>query len=421
MLVGLIGAPMAGPVAGDELSDAIARQKALEKQIQQQKDQVAKLNALQADLNSQIAATRRDLAAVNADLTAVKAQINTMVTRIEEVKVRYNNLVLELRILDTSLARLVADEAQKAKELAERKALLADRIRTAYETDQTSPLELFLSGGSFTDVLSEVSYNIDVAEQDKALAEQITRDAETLAAMHVMVETTRGATDALRAETAAQKAELDQALVALQEAQAALKVLEAETAKVLAAQRSAFQKLGQNKAAVEQAMRRARAAQAELSRKIDRLVEEQARRGNIPSRFNGTMTWPMAGRISGEYGCSTFPWYGPGNGCAHYHNGIDIVAPAGTPVKAAAAGVVAYIGWNWADGSDPAWIVVVAHSSNLRSWYAHMQPQRPVREGQAVSKGQVIGYEGNTGNSTGAHLHWMVELNGSFTNPRLFL
>ena len=68
----------------------------------------------------------------------------------------------------------------------------------------------------------------------------------------------------------------------------------------------------------------------------------------------------------------------------------------------------------------PAWIVIVAHSSNLQTWYAHMQPRYPVRAGQVVKKGQVIGYEGNTGRSTGAHLHWMVEYNGSFVNPRLF-
>ena len=60
-----------------------------------------------------------------------------------------------------------------------------------------------------------------------------------------------------------------------------------------------------------------------------------------------------------------------------------------------------YIGWNYADGADPAWIVIIAHSSNLTTWYAHMQPRYPVRAGQVVSKGQVIGYEGSTGHSTG--------------------
>ena len=83
--------------------------------------------------------------------------------------------------------------------------------------------------------------------------------------------------------------------------------------------------------------------------------------------------------------------------------------------------MVVHVGWNWADGADPAWIVIIAHSSNLKTWYAHMEPRQPVSVGQRVKAGQVIGYEGNTGNSTGSHLHWMVEQNGSWKNPRLFL
>jgi murein DD-endopeptidase MepM/ murein hydrolase activator NlpD len=134
------------------------------------------------------------------------------------------------------------------------------------------------------------------------------------------------------------------------------------------------------------------------------------------------MRWPMDSfNVSGDFGCSSFAYYAPGNGCAHFHNGIDLVAPYGTKIKAAAPGTVVYVGWNWADGADPAWIVVIAHSGSLKTWYAHMQPKRPVSVGQTVKKGDVIGYEGSTGNSTGAHLHWMVELNGNFVNPRLFL
>ena len=85
--------------------------------------------------------------------------------------------------------------------------------------------------------------------------------------------------------------------------------------------------------------------------------------------------------------------------------------------------MVAYIGWNYADGADPAWIVIIAHSAGLQTWYAHMQPKYPgnISEGSHVEAGQVIGYEGNTGHCTGAHLHWAVRLNDTFVNPRLFL
>ena len=69
----------------------------------------------------------------------------------------------------------------------------------------------------------------------------------------------------------------------------------------------------------------------------------------------------------------------------------------------------------------PGWIVIVAHSAGLETWYAHMQPTYTVRAGQSVSAGQIVGYEGNTGHSTGAHLHWAVRFNGAFVNPRLFV
>jgi hypothetical protein len=99
--------------------------------------------------------------------------------------------------------------------------------------------------------------------------------------------------------------------------------------------------------------------------------------GNIPSAYNGTLSWPMSGDVSQNFGCTGFSWEPPLGSCAHFHRGIDIVAPSGTPVKAAGAGTVVYIGWNYADGADPAWIVIIAHSEGLQTWYAHMQPRYP--------------------------------------------
>ncbi len=84
-------------------------------------------------------------------------------------------------------------------------------------------------------------------------------------------------------------------------------------------------------------------------------------------------------------------------------------------------GVVAYCGWNYADGADPAWIVIIAHSQGLQTWYAHMSPSCPAPAGSSVNKGSLIGHEGNTGHSTGAHLHWGVVPQRDFVNPRLFL
>lgn len=422
-MVGLLGAPAnTGTARGDELSDAKAKQAALKKEVAEQKAQIAAINDLQDGLAAEISDTRSQLRKIGADLTAVKKKITTMTRRIAAVKKAYEELVVQLQAMDAELEQVIAQEAAKRQELADRRAQLADRVRSAYDTDRTSPLETFLSGGSFTDLLAEMSYYIDVGEQDRALADEIARAKETLAAIHQTVAETRARTNVLRQETAAQKRDLDKAMRQLQETKQELRRLERQVARTLAQQKARYSALARNKRNAAAIIRQAAADQKKLQRQVNAMIARQVARGNIPSAFNGTMRWPMDDfSVSGEYGCSSFEWYAPGNGCAHFHNGIDLVAPYGTPVKAAAAGEVVYVGWNWADGSDPAWIVVIAHSGDLKSWYAHMQPKRPVDVGESVTKGQVIGYEGSTGNSTGAHLHWMVEKNGDFVNPRLFL
>ena len=423
LVFGLLGASASPQTArGDDLSDAKARQTALKEEVAAQKARVAALNDLQAGLSAEIADTRSQLRKVGADLSAVKKKIVNMEARIEVVKDAYASLVLQVRYMDIELARVVAQEEAKRIELSERRALLADRVRNAYDTDRTSPLETFLSGGTFTELLAEMSYYIDVGEQDQALADQITKDKETLAAIHQIVAETRVRANELRQETAAQKRALDKSLLELKETKAELAKLQKAVARTLREQQARYAALKRSKANAAAIIRKAAADQKRLAKTIDALIARQISRGNIPSEFNGSMRWPMDDfNISGDFGCSSFAYYAPGNGCAHFHNGIDLVAPYGTKVKAAAAGTVVYVGWNWADGADPAWIVVIAHSGSLKTWYAHMQPKRPVAVGQSVKKGQVIGYEGSTGNSTGAHLHWMVELNGNFVNPRLFL
>jgi murein DD-endopeptidase MepM/ murein hydrolase activator NlpD len=423
LILGLLGTSVSPQVArGDDLSDAKARQTALKKEVAAQKARVSALNDLQAGLAAEISDTRSQLRKVGADLSAVKKKIVKMQTRIEVVKEAYANLVLQVRYMDIELARVTAQEAAKRVELGERRALLADRVRSAYDTDRTSPLETFLSGGSFTDILAEMSYYFDVGEQDQALADQIAHDKETLAAIHQTVADTRVMANELRQETAAQKRALDKSLLDLKETKAQLAKLEKAVAKTLREQRARYAALKRSKANAAAIIRNAAADQRRLAKTIDSLIARQVSRGNIPSQFNGSMRWPMDEfSVSGEFGCSSFAYYAPGNGCAHFHNGIDLVAPYGAKIKAAAAGTVVYVGWNWADGPDPAWIVVIAHSGSLRTWYAHMQPKRPVSVGESVKKGQVIGYEGDTGHATGAHLHWMVELNGTFVNPRFFL
>ncbi len=425
LVVGLLGAPAGTSVVrGDELSDAKAKQAQLKKEVARQKAEVAQLNGLQADLAAEIRQTKAQLREINADLAAVRKRITKMQTRIAAVKKAYQALVVQVKAMDKELVRVTAEEKAKRQELSERRALLADRVRNAYDTDRTSPLETILSGGTFTDLLAEMSYYIDVGEQDQALADQIAHDKETLAALHQTVAETRTRTNELRQETAAQKRVLDKQLRELKEAQATLKRLEAETARELSKQKSTYARVARNKAAARQAMAQATASQRKLAAKIDDLIKKQAQQGRIPSRYNGTLAWPMTGSVTQNFGCTGFAWEPPLGNCAHFHKGIDIAAPMYTPVKASGSGTVVFAGPNPYDAYPKAWIVIIAHSSNLVTWYAHLDnAAHPIKvhAGQSVKKGQIIAYNGMTGRTTGPHLHWMVESSGTFVNPRLYL
>ncbi len=422
LVFGLFAAPAIapGPVQGDELADAQAQQAALARKIKQQKALIAGLNTSQASLQGLIARTTGQLNGITDDLVATRRQVNAMIKDIDRVKADYAALVAELTDLDQQLDSIGGMEVQKKEELGQRKAELSGRIRDAWEAERTSMLETFLSGASFTDMLADMSTQLDAADQDRVLAQQIALDRETLLSLHQTVVATRAQTNVLRQETAVQKQKLDRRLDELQKARAKLVRLEKAAKAALAQQRAQYAKLASDKAKLRSSMAAAAAARKRLQHRIDGIVARQFNQGHIPSQYNGTLRWPMPGTVTQPFGCTGFSWEPPMGSCAHFHNGIDIVAPYGTAVRASGAGQVVYCGWNYADGADPAWIVIIAHSSSLTTWYAHLKPICPAHAGASVRAGQVIGYEGNTGHSTGAHLHWMVELNGAFVNPRLF-
>lgn len=407
--------------SADELSDAYARQQRLQKYISQQKASIDALTESQATLSRKISSTKTTLSEVNANLLAVKTQLVQMVVEVAQSQNAVDELVATAGRLDAELLQIEAEEAAKRADLDESKAVLSARIRDAYDTDRTSMIETFLSGDDFTDVLTEVGYVLDFAEQDKILAEKIVSDQEVLEILHENVLMARDQTQELHALAAESKVELDKQKAGLDAQRAELARLEAETKRLLAAQQAAYEKMLRQKNKVAAQLAAAREAQAQLEKLINKLVREALQRGGIPSQYNGTLAWPMAGQITQEYGCTGFSWEPPVGNCDHFHQGIDIANEMYTPIRAAGAGRVV---WAGRSPYDPAWIVIIAHSSELVSWYGHVDDGRhppKVREGEYVNKGQIIAYEGMTGWTTGPHLHWAVQLGGNFVNPRLFL
>jgi murein DD-endopeptidase MepM/ murein hydrolase activator NlpD len=422
LLMGAFAGHVAAPqnAFADQLSDAQAAQKALAAKIAAEKAQIAALNASQASLSGQISQTKQQLNGITQNLTAAKAQVASLSQDLAGVQAQYNDLVTSIASLDSQLGSIEQQEAATRVQLGQHQAELAGRIQVAYEDQRTSMLETLLSGASFADMLAAMSTQLDAATQDQQLAQQVAADQATLISLHQTVQDTRDQTDQLRQQAAVQRQALDKKIAALAAAQKRLKALEKAVAAALKAQQQQFAQMAANKSALQKSLAKAAAARKALQRRIDKIIASQHNNGHIPSQYNGTLIWPMSGTVTQPFGCTGVVWEPPNGSCPHWHNGIDIVAPYGTPIHAAGAGVVVYVGWNYADGANPAWIVIIAHSSQLSTWYAHMQPRYPVHAGDSVSQGQVIGYEGSTGHSTGAHLHWMVEFNGTFVNPMLF-
>ncbi len=407
-------------VRGDDLSQAQAQQRAIAAQLAAQKAHMAQLAGLQADLAAALANTKTKLIGINSDLVDVKANIVATQVKVNAVQAQYNQQVQDLANLDLALIGLDREEQQKAADLARAKAVLANHIRAAYDRDRTSILETLLSAASFTDALGDIGNLIDFGNQDHLLANQIASDQATLFSLNQTTTATRQQTQQLAQETAAQKTQLDASLASLGAAKAQLARLQAATSRALALQQSTYRKLSGNAAALRKAINAESAAEATISKKIQDILNRGASGGGIPSQYNGTFNWPISGTVTQEFGCTGFAWEPPLGSCAHYHNGIDIADPMYTPIHAAGDGRVVFAG----PLSDGAWVVIIAHSSSLLTWYAHVDDARhpiPVRVGQWVTQGQVIAYVGMTGHTTGPHLHWMAQLNGTFVNPRLFL
>jgi murein DD-endopeptidase MepM/ murein hydrolase activator NlpD len=123
--------------------------------------------------------------------------------------------------------------------------------------------------------------------------------------------------------------------------------------------------------------------------------------------------WPVAGRITSSFGERNDPFAGDEG---EFHRGIDIAAPTGTAIHATGDAVVASAGWGSGYGRE----VVLNHGHGITTLYAHMASITVV-PGESITRGQVIGYVGVSGHSTGAHLHYEVRINDTAVNPHRYM
>ena len=219
--------------------------------------------------------------------------------------------------------------------------------------------------------------------------------------------------NAQKAELEAEKQELEQAKADLESAKAALDEKSSQLSANIQAQDATISKLDADAKAQEQVVAEKQKLADAAEAAYEQWVRENASSGSGTCAEGFIWPLPSAGRVTTEFGASQNV-----NGIISTgHKGIDIAIAGGTPIYAAHNGTVVATTGHWSYGN----VVMIDNGDGITTLYAHMQSAAIVGVGQTVTQGQVIGYVGSTGNSTGNHLHFEVRVNGVCQNPRNYI
>jgi murein DD-endopeptidase MepM/ murein hydrolase activator NlpD len=377
--------------SGPERTQAAA-QTATERELAQAR---AALQQLQAELETaerELTSREEGLADAEAQLARIEAVVNEVALQVERQRI----LVRDAE----------ADLAQAQADLVELEELAVDRIARLFKQGPELTFETFLSSEGADEAIARTELLERVV-----LADQI--DLELLDAYRINVEVRR---EIVREEQDRLEAQLEEQVALRAEAE------EMRSSRALAAAtaRQRAQELGDEHeeleaeeeslvALIEEQREAERQRQAEAAARAARAARAAASAppaaAPAPAVSSGGFAWPMCARVTSEYG----PRWGS------LHRGIDLGAPTGTAIRSVAGGTVIYAGWQGGYGN----ITLIDHGGVV-SAYAH-QSGFAVGQGARVAQGQVIGYVGMTGNTTGPHLHLELRVGGSAVNPRQYL
>jgi murein DD-endopeptidase MepM/ murein hydrolase activator NlpD len=374
LLVGLLAPDVA---AGQTSPDPKARRDELANAIEDASaEEVAAVQQLQG-----ITAQRQDL---EAKVAALDAQIAEATQRVEAAEAEIARIQAQIDTVQRDIDRIKAEiEASK------------DRFNQ-------SLLALYKGGGNgsnnFT-LLSTGGGAHDVIAGSKYLGENSRQFERELERQGSLKDQLDDAQNDLRKEQAkAQEAEQ----VAAQERDRIGQLrtqADGERQQVAAAEQQEQQVIDGIQARKAEFQAQYDAVQAQIAASVSH--------GN-PTPGNHRFIWPVNGPITSRFGYRQDPVLGG----YRLHAGVDIAASQGTPIKAAGDGVVKMAGWNGGYGN----FTLIDHGGGLATGYGH-QSRIAVSVGQHVSTGQIIGYVGSTGASTGPHLHWEVRVNGTPVDP----
>lgn len=333
-----------------------------------------------AEVQRAIGQTKAQAARQQASLKAAQQQVNTILNAVgaaEEAVARQEAAV------EAARQRLEEYRAEEAR----RRAVLRTRTLRLYKQGSGVPFAPMLSASSPAEAMRRSAYVDIVNRTDR-------RQVEGASIAQIAVE-------AQRKELEAREAELERMLSEQRELLAQVQQIRDSRAASLA---GVSQKLTQL-----QAQERHLTGESQKIAALSRRGTSQVSRSGavvVPGVAKTGWAWPSRGPVTSEYGRR---W-------GRQHEGIDIGASTGSPIFAARAGVVSFVGQMSGYGN----LTLIDHGGGIVTAYAH-QSRFGVRRGQQVSAGERIGSIGCTGNCTGPHLHFEVRVNGSPRNPRSYL
>ena len=388
VMIGTLLAFVSGPAGAHDPSDELD---AVQAELESLASQIDNSRAESRAVGERLSGAQASLAAVQAQLADAQGEVDLLVAQIQGEEARLAVVNGQLEIIQQNLVETTVD------------------LQNTLEDLEVQVVELYMNA---TASVTTMVLGFDTAAEASVglvYVEQVTGQSEDLLDTFEFLKLEEERQQNLAFE---RQNEVEEILTGLAGEKV---VLDGEVAKVealrieaeanLANVRSLLSQINSDIAAAEQ---QHESLEADAARLKDEIAALQDSGGTNP----GVLGWPVSGRLSSPYGYRIHPIYGT----KRLHTGIDIAASNGTPIAAAGSGKVILAKVFGGYGNA----VVVDHGGGLTTLYAH-QSRIAVSVGQAVSRGDTIGYVGSTGNSTGAHLHFETAEYGNRVDPLKYL
>lgn len=374
-------ASISGPAIADET---------LDKKVAAAADALAKASSAAAQAAKDLKAAQSKLPAARKALEVAAA---AEATARAEYQVARTNADAAKAIYTEALTKVTSKQA----EISILQKKVDQFARAVYQQGQTTQWGIILNSTSPTDLTMRLEAIRSITQSNSKSLDDLVVAKAALAVEAADAEAKHREAAALEGIAADSLAKADAAADKAVKAKAAVDALVAQEA-------AAYKAAEDDKAAVKRQYDELRAEQIRIA-----AATKKASKGSGDPQATGPLSWPLPGRAAGGgVGPRIHPVY-KNKSC---HTGVDISAPTGTPIKSGAAGVVISARWSTVYGN----MMLVDHGGGLVTMYAHMT-SFAVGNGASVGNGQVIGYVGSTGWSTGPHLHFEVHVNGVPHNP----